>query len=65
MNNFPQIANPTLKGGILMPLENNNLLNDNDPETRLENDKSKDLKLIDEMNLIEDTATNEKHGSKR
>jgi hypothetical protein len=39
-----------------VPLENNNLINDNDPETRLENDNSKDLKLMDETNIIEDTA---------
>ncbi|KIL36229.1 hypothetical protein SD71_09830 [Cohnella kolymensis] len=38
-----------------MPLEKNNLVNaaDADPETRLENDNSKDLQLVNENNAAD------------
>jgi hypothetical protein len=46
-----------------MPIEKNNLINadEDDPETLLENDNSKDLKLIDDQELKNDSGETDIH----
>jgi hypothetical protein len=62
-DNIPQTGKPIQKGDSYMPIEKNNLIhaNDDDPETLLENDNSKDLKLIDDEKLNNPSGGTEEH----